>query len=201
MSKKLSAILMSAVAVIVIILGLTISTEVKNPATAGYYDVPGASFGADFYTYVYDGIDTMVDEMSSINNNIVRSQHAAVEAQENTAKACKIIVISIGLAIFALALKTFADASGKKAEKAPAEQRPMNVAFTAPQPVQFTYAAPQPDSAAEQELPESAPAVEETVVPEIVGDDAVRCPACQTVQRSGRSVCMQCGKKFIKTSF
>ncbi len=93
--KKTIAIITIIVGVIVMILGLSIQTH----DVSSYY-ITGASFGADFYTYVYDGIDTIVDELDEINKGI-----------EAIASAGKMIVISIGLLIAVMGLKQLAYAS------------------------------------------------------------------------------------------
>ena len=103
--KKTIAILTVIIGVIVMILGFTIQTQ----NVSSYY-IMGASFGADFYTYVYDGIDVIVDELDEINKGI-----------EVVASAGKMIVISIGLLIAAMGLKQLAYAS---------EEAPIPVAFS-----------------------------------------------------------------------
>lgn len=135
MSKKLTSIIMAAIALIVIIIGLCLPA--KAVYKSGYHNVPGASFGADFYTYVYDGIDEMVDELDAIND----AQVAQIKAASNTAKACKAIVISIGLMILAMAVKTFPEAEKKQTNAAaPATQY---VPAYAPQAPQCVSEAPQ----------------------------------------------------------
>lgn len=125
--KKITAIITAILGLIVIVLGLTLLGEQDIHTTShqsfGHtaiaYDVPGASFGADFYTYMYDASDIMVSELGSINqaastiidaqNAIIKNTSSAVQATDNListiSKASGIITISIGIAILAYALQ------------------------------------------------------------------------------------------------
>lgn len=192
MSKKISSVIMAVIALVVIIVG--ISLPAKTVYNSGYYSVPGASFGADFYTYVYDGIDEMVDELDAINN----AQVSQIAAARETTKACKAIVISIGLLILAMAVKTFSEAEKKQPElAAPAPQYAPVYAPAAPQYAPVSQPAPAAEPASVvPEVKEIDPA--EMVEPEIVDESTVRCPECRTEQRADRSRCLKCGKYFKK---
>ena len=117
MMKKIIAIITIIVGIIVIVLGLCIQPGKVYLHNDSIYSVPSAAFGADFYTYVYDGVDTIVDELDDINRGV-----------ETIASAGKMIVISIGLLIVAMGLKELPDHS----QVAPASQSPVSapVAFT-----------------------------------------------------------------------
>ena len=123
--KKITAIVTAVLGLIAIILGFTLLGEQDTHSTnsqsfvhiAPVSDVPGASFGADFYTYMYDASDVMVSELSDINHaasTIIDAQNAiikntastvrATDALANTiSKAGGVITIAIGMAILAYA--------------------------------------------------------------------------------------------------
>lgn len=123
--KKITAIVTAVLGLIAIILGFTLLGEQDTHSTNGQSfvhiapvsDVPGASFGADFYTYMYDASDVMVSELSDINqaastiidaqNAIIKNTSSTVRATDSLAntisKAGGIITIAIGMAILAYA--------------------------------------------------------------------------------------------------
>ena len=154
--KKITAVVTAVIAVIVIILGVTVlnagTTHSVDDSSFRYsateYDAKGASFGADFYTYVYDASDIIVDELDEINKGMETVVKAQSAINENVAtgvdaiddliavvcKAAGMIIISIGLAILAYAVqcigKAFAPVETVKAVEAaetveePAEEAP-----------------------------------------------------------------------------
>lgn len=114
MIKKITAIVMAALGLIAIIMGAAISGKDADTSSfvhsAGYYNADSAAFGADFYTYIYDASDTIVDALSDMNNGISEAVAAqnyqikkAAETTEAVYKAGGMIVIAIGLAILAYA--------------------------------------------------------------------------------------------------
>ena len=126
--KKTIAIITIVVGIIVMILGLCIQPGKVYLYNDSSYSVPGAAFGADFYTYVYDGIDTIVDELDDINEGMSDLVYGVKSICDTVAKVGKMIVISIGLLIVVMGLKELPDNS----QVAPASQSPVSapVAFT-----------------------------------------------------------------------
>lgn len=114
MAKKITAIVIAVIGLIVVIMGASISGKDADTSSysfsAGYFDIPGASFGADFYTYMYDGSDTIVEELYNLNIGVAEVIDAqnyqikkAAETTEAVYKTGGMIVIAIGLAIIAYA--------------------------------------------------------------------------------------------------
>lgn len=125
--KKITAIVTAVIGLIVIILGATLMGKADRFSvnddnfhyTATYYSVQDASFGADFYTYMYDASDTIVDELNDINSaisTVVAAQDAVVAntaanikatmaLTETVGKAGGMITIAIGLAVLASAIQ------------------------------------------------------------------------------------------------
>lgn len=121
--NKITAVIVLVLGIVAIILGATLmgggahhSSEVRNLShSAKYYNADGAAFGADFYTYMYDASDMIVDELNDINeglstvvtaqNAIMENTASAVDAVDDlidaVGKAGGMIVIAIGLGILA----------------------------------------------------------------------------------------------------
>lgn len=140
--KKITAVIMALIGVVVIILGATMMKDAPGHSvsdasfrySADYYNADGASFGADFYTYIYDASDIMVDELNDINNametvvsgqsklnqSIAAGVRAADDLIDTVNHVGGMIVIAIGLAILAYAVQAlsaaFAPVSGSKQE-------------------------------------------------------------------------------------
>lgn len=125
--KKITAIITAVIGIIVTILGVTLMGETANHAVddnsfryvAENYNADYASFGADFYTYIYGASDTIVDELNDINKameTVVKAQNsinAAVTANvlatddliDTVNHVGGMIVIAIGLSILAYAVQ------------------------------------------------------------------------------------------------
>ena len=123
--RKITAIVTAVLGLIAIILGFTLLGEQDTHSTNGQSfghiatvsDVPGASFGADFYTYMYDASDVMVSELSAINHaasTIIDAQNAIIKNPASTVRAADalantiskvggVVTIAIGMAILAYA--------------------------------------------------------------------------------------------------
>ena len=121
MLKKIISLLMAIIGIVVIILGVGLMGDTASAKSfshsASYYNADSASFGGDFYTYIYEASDTIVDELDDINNGVstmVDAQSAQLKktAETTTAiyKTGGMIVIAIGLAIVAGALALGASA-------------------------------------------------------------------------------------------
>jgi|GEM_PF-5832906 len=97
MKKKVS-IITTVLGVALIIMELIVAF--KGMYSWNYNDVPDASFGADFYTYTYDALDTIVSELSNLDSGI-----------EALICTLGMIIIAIGVAVFCFGLYGFANAS------------------------------------------------------------------------------------------
>ena len=125
--KKITAIITAVIGIVVIILGATLMGETANHAVddnsfryvAENYNADYASFGADFYTYIYDASDTIVDELNDINKameTVVKAQNSINAAATANVLATDdlidtvnhvggMIIIAIGLSILAYAVQ------------------------------------------------------------------------------------------------
>ena len=125
--KKITAIITVLIGIVVIFLGTSVmdpsanhKVSAKTPSyTAGYYNAEYASFGADFYTYIYEASDIIVDELNDINSAmgvLVQAQNAATEAAAEHVEATDdlistvgkvggMVIVAIGLAIVANGLQ------------------------------------------------------------------------------------------------
>ena len=90
------------------------------------YDVRSASFGADFYSYIYDASDTIVSELNDsldayngINKSIVQLTNRVEDGNRfislqlgcldsGLERMCGLIIIALGLATFAYSLFSIA---------------------------------------------------------------------------------------------
>ena len=150
MLKKVCAIICVIIGIVVLILGITFDGEPAEYSagsggvsySAGNYSVSGASFGADFYTYIYGSTDVIVDELDELNhavetvvdgeNSVRRAVSANIDATNGVIRAInaasKLLIISFGLGILAFGL----NAVGKAFEpiSAPAHAAPMDVPVT-----------------------------------------------------------------------
>ena len=145
--KKITSVLCILIGIVVIVIGFhvgkmsetlvaeTNAIQSEKSATQRVYsdvfrdtnyDIPGYSFGADFYTEVYNGIDTMVTELSDMvyaNKLVLDAQYDTMEnlctaldttnkninnsifnQSKTTIEIAKYIIICIGLAIISLGL-------------------------------------------------------------------------------------------------
>ena len=150
MLKKVCAIICVLIGIAVIILGVTFSGEPAEYTSAsggtyykaGDYSVRSATFGADFYTYIYGSTDAIVDELNEINhaaekivdgeNDIRRAVSSDVEATNGVIRAinaaAKYLILALGLGILAFGL----NAVGKAFEpiSAPAHAAPLDAPVT-----------------------------------------------------------------------
>ena len=122
MVKKITAIAIAVIGLVVIILGASLSgTDVKSASSfsysAGSFDVPGASFGADFYTYMYDASDMIVSELDAMGEGFAEmvdaQSHMGKKIVETTKAVYEVggmIVIALGLALIAWDIPKLAEA-------------------------------------------------------------------------------------------
>ena len=96
----------SKAAVVGVILGILITlmggsligrTATTTPHMASSYDASSASFGADFYTYIYDASDTIVDELNDIDSGIESVSNSVTELIQVVYLCSGEIVIALGL--------------------------------------------------------------------------------------------------------
>ncbi|MBC8570098.1 hypothetical protein [Zongyangia hominis] len=145
MLKKIMSIITALIGIATIALGVMLMNEKPIsyvvPAsnlqyTPGRYSANPAAFGGDFYTYVYDGVKTAVEELNEINHAmgvVVQSEnalHQAMSIQVNatndliqkTAKVGGAVVLAIGLAVLAFSAFSIGSAftRGPKAKPASA---------------------------------------------------------------------------------
>ena len=116
--KKIAAIAMVLLGLITIIIGAGLKntefTEIAEDYSGsasysfGRYSITGYAFGADFYTEMYNGSKTIVDELDDIGNGVEAAVKAASESAKinaisirANAKLASAVVIAIGLAISA----------------------------------------------------------------------------------------------------
>ena len=165
MFKKICAILCVVIGIAVIILGASFKGETASfrvsssraSYTADSYNISYASFGGDFYTYIYRGSDTIVDELNDINHAIETVVKAEAGIQDAVAtnveavnglirtvnKAAGLIVMAIGLGILAFGLNGLGKAFDVKPAEGPAAR------IGEPAPVE----EPAPDEKPAEEAP------------------------------------------------
>lgn len=124
--RKITAILTAVIGLVVIVLGISLMGQTaghdvdvdKLSHDAEYYNAEYASFGGDFYTYIYGASDIIVDELYDINSglgtvvaaqrNVAEAVAVNVEATDSlNATVCKVggtVVMAIGLAILSCGL-------------------------------------------------------------------------------------------------
>lgn len=149
MFKKAMSIVSVVIGIVIVALGIAITSEKPDNFMlednyyrydAQEYDLDYASFGADFYTYIYGSTDMIVDQLSDINKafeTIVKAQNASIEALSvnvsalnslisTTSKTNGLVMIAIGLAVLAYALNALSTAFSpntlKKADWAETQQ-------------------------------------------------------------------------------
>lgn len=124
--KKITSILVTVIGIAMIIYGATwnasipdntVKNKIYSHSSQGY-SVRGAAFGADFYTYTYDALDTIVDELDSIDSGLSALLSAETGIYQATAanietvtdlsqmisKSVGLIFIGFGLTVLAIGL-------------------------------------------------------------------------------------------------
>jgi len=115
MLKKIISIVMVIIGIVAIVLGAGLMDESASGKsfthTASFNDAEGASFGGDFYTYIYEASDIIVDELYSIDKGmsvIIEAQNYQIKKAVETTNAIYetggMVVIAIGMAIVASGL-------------------------------------------------------------------------------------------------
>lgn len=101
--RKLLPLISLAIGVVMLLLGIVTATRKAGaePYEAQQYGVSHMTFGADFYTEMYNASDTIVQELNDINGGV-----ASLSASAGA--AIKAIYFSAGMIIIALGLGTIA---------------------------------------------------------------------------------------------
>lgn len=81
-------------------------TAATTPHMASSYDASSASFGGDFYTYIYDASDTIVDELNDIDSGIESMSNSVTEL-------IRVVYLCSGEIVMALGLTMFVSSLGK----------------------------------------------------------------------------------------
>lgn len=135
--KKLTSILCLVIGLVILLLGITAKAQPADNGISGggysYYPedyyLRSASFGADFYTYIYEGSDVIVDELNDINqamatvveaeNGIYRAAARNISATDELTDTVNrygsLLLIAIGLAVIAYGLVSTGKAFAKSA--------------------------------------------------------------------------------------
>lgn len=103
---NITAIISLLLGVAIIIMGATvINREVSiDTYRAGHYKAEHAEFGADFYTYIYDASDTMVDELNDINSGVELISESMSTMANAIYYPAGMIIIAIGLGVVAMSV-------------------------------------------------------------------------------------------------
>lgn len=167
--QKIAAIITAALGLTAVILGLTLLGDRDGQSSfynsynysPNYYYTDNASFGADFYTYMYQASDTIVDELDDINQAMGTVVDAQTDIVRNTARTVQatndlmdvvsrtggVITIAIGLALLAYAVNCAAIAFAPVAQNPQPEEKPEVRTY---EEICRPVAAAEEDSAAEQ---------------------------------------------------
>ncbi len=132
--RKFSSVLCALLGIVIVLFGYKMDQDAVNHAEslrtysydAGSYYVPYASFGGDFYTYMYNASDTIVDELDDMNKgmeqvvaaeaNIQKQVTANARATDALTHAVYMLIIAVGCGIFAAGLISTAGAFEKSRE-------------------------------------------------------------------------------------
>lgn len=94
------------IGIIVLIMGISVvgkKTEFQL-YEAKQYDADKAAFGADFYTEIYQASDTIVDELSDINEAMEVISGSFAEIAQVIYYSAGMIIIALGLCIISVSL-------------------------------------------------------------------------------------------------
>lgn len=123
------AIVSTVFSIIIICLGISVylsggtsyTYEKAENVYSSHYDVKGASFGADFYTYMYDASDTIVSELdkslelqNELNKNVVELKNTVGNVGNSISYdmsyALGMLIICIGISTLAFSLVSIGNA-------------------------------------------------------------------------------------------
>ena len=92
--------------IIVVFVGFSVRNkqiDIKS-YSAKHYSVEYASFGADFYTYIYGASDTIVDELDSINSGVAQIADIMAISANAIFYPIGMVIIAIGIGIISYSL-------------------------------------------------------------------------------------------------
>ena len=93
-----------AIGVVILLLGIVTAFRKADvtPYEAQRYSVSHVTFGADFYTEIYNASDTIVEELSDMNGGLAVLSASAVSAINAVYFSAGMIVIALGLGTIAV---------------------------------------------------------------------------------------------------
>lgn len=136
--RRIAFLLVAAIGIGIIVLGAGVCESADERVrvesftfTPDNYNVDYASFGADFYTYIYGASDTIVDELDDVNSGIaaiVKGQTAGNSALKDLGKlisslieGCGMVVIAIGMAVLGYDIPKLVEAFLPRKKEQPAK--------------------------------------------------------------------------------
>ena len=101
---NINALISLVLGFVIIFMGISVkNTETSiDTYNAKHFDADYATFGGDFYTYIYEASDTIVDELSSINGGI-ESLSESINTMANVIyEPIGTLIIAVGLGVIAV---------------------------------------------------------------------------------------------------
>ena len=102
---NINALISLVLGIVIIFMGVSVkNTEISiDTYNAKQFDADYASFGADFYTYIYKASDIIVDELNDINGGIESLSESMNMLANVIYKPVGTMIIAVGLGVVALA--------------------------------------------------------------------------------------------------
>lgn len=136
--RRIALLLVAAIGIGIIVMGTGICESADGKLrvdsytfSPGKYNADYASFGGDFYTYIYGASDTIVDELDDVNTGlaaVVNGQTATNGALKDLAKllsslidGCGVVVIAIGMAVLAYDIPKLVEAFTPRKKQLPTQ--------------------------------------------------------------------------------
>ena len=100
------AVITLVVGIAILIMGVQVKNKQFNIETykASSYEVDSYSFGGDFFTEIYKGVETVVDVINDINGGIASLSESVVEFSEMVTYSAGMIIIAIGLGVIVISV-------------------------------------------------------------------------------------------------
>ena len=101
---NINALISLVLGIVIIFMGVSVkNTEISiDTYNAKHFDADYVTFGGDFYTYIYEASDTIVDELSSINGGI-ESLSESINTMANVIyEPIGTLIIAVGLGVIAV---------------------------------------------------------------------------------------------------
>ena len=101
---NVTSIISLILGVVIIIMGIAVMNKDVNTGTyiAQPYDADYAEFGADFYTYIYNASDTIVDELNDINGGVALLSRSVDATANVICYTAGMLIIALGLGVVAV---------------------------------------------------------------------------------------------------